>query len=181
MLEVAEMSGKILVFMENSIGPQLLLTGRLQALGYAVTVVSTPDGARKRIRAEFFDWLILDETATQAEAGSLLEEVARRQKPCRIVWLGFPPRRAGVRIEAVFDKPLDYGKIARFFSAKGSEEPGRAGSRSGGTCREAGPEDFRSAARRKGFVESAQCVKAGERAAREAAPVVQSLLRGSGE
>ncbi|MFQ5945572.1 MAG: hypothetical protein ACE5NC_04900 [Anaerolineae bacterium] len=129
------MERKILALMENSIGPKLLLSTRLKALGYAVTVVSAPDRFRKRIESEAFDWLILDEAAWRLDRAHLLEQLARLRGTARIVWLGQPPRGARIPTEAVFDKPLDYDEIVRFFSVGASADPGFASgpSRGAGT------------------------------------------------
>lgn len=123
------MAGKILALMEDSIGPKLLLASRLEAAGYAVTVLSNPGGFGKRIDAEAFDWLVLEEEAARRDGGRLLRRLTRRPTPARIVWLGRRPRRAPVPIEAVFGEPLDYDAIARFFSGRalsgGSSSPAR--------------------------------------------------------
>lgn len=117
------MEHKILALMENSIGPKLLLPTRLAALGYAVTVLSAPGEVGKRTGAETFDWLIVDEAALRPKRDRLLKELTRRQRTTRIVWLGRPPSRARVPIEAIFPKPLDYDEIVRFFSTGASEGP----------------------------------------------------------
>jgi len=135
------MGTKILAVMENSIGPRLLLPTRLATLGYAVTVLSVPGEVRRRTGAETFDWLIVDEAVTRREGDRLLKELTRRQRTARIVWLGRPPSRARVPIEAIFPKPLDYDEIVRFFSTGASKGPvcstdrpreGRAGCCAGG-------------------------------------------------
>ncbi len=116
------MGTKILAVLENSIGPRLLLPTRLAALGYSVTVLSSPVEASRRIGTETFDWLILDEAAAWPEAECLLKELPRRHRTARIVWLGRLPSRTRVPVEASFAKPLDYGEIVRFFSQGACQE-----------------------------------------------------------
>lgn len=147
------MEREILAFMENSIGPKLLLSTRLNALGYVVTVVSAPDRFRKRIESEAFDWLILDEAAWRLDRARLLEQLARLRGTARIVWLGQPPRSARVPTDAIFHKPLDYGEIVRFFSRQASVNPGVTGGRPQGEggcrCHDGGPEGTPSPVRQR--------------------------------
>ena len=106
----------ILVLMEATIGPRLLLSSRLAALGYEVTVLSAPRRFRTRIEANRFDWLILDGAAVGPRSRRLLAHVARHRHGAGVAWLGAPSRRSPVPIDAVFAKPLRYGEITRFFS-----------------------------------------------------------------
>lgn len=126
------MALKVLALVENNIGTKLLVSTRLNALGYQVTVLSAAEAFRKRIEAEAFDWLILDEAAARSARRRLLEHVARHREGARIAWLGRPPRGSPVPIEAVFVKPLHYSQIVRFFSEWPARDPRLAGSSSRG-------------------------------------------------
>jgi DNA-binding NtrC family response regulator len=111
------MNGKVLALIENNIAMRLLLTSRLSALGYHVTVVSSPQAFRRQIEAQPFDWLILHEAALVG-APDLLTRTAQ-QHEARIVWLGRAPRQRELPIAARFATPLVYGEIARYFSQQG--------------------------------------------------------------
>lgn len=110
------MRPKILALVENTIGTKLLLSTRLNALGYRVTILSAAESFRRRIEAEAFDWIILDEAAVRPVRRRLLEHVRRDRQGARIVWLGRPPQRWRIPIEASFSRPLHYAEIVAFFS-----------------------------------------------------------------
>lgn len=114
-----------LALVENSIGPRMILTSRLTALGYAVSAFSVLDEFRKRARAETFDWLILAGAAAAGDSAGLLDRLTRRRGSSRIVWLGRPPHGVRAPIDAVFAKPLDYEEIVRFFSTRAPAEPAK--------------------------------------------------------
>lgn len=109
------MKGDVLAFIENNIAMRLLLASRLSALGFHVTVVSSPRDLRWHLVAEPFDWLVLDEAALGG-AQDLLLGIAQHGHGARIVWLGRPPRQRDLPIAAVFATPLWYDEITRFFS-----------------------------------------------------------------
>lgn len=119
------MSRRVVVLIENSIGPRLLLATRLSEVGYTVTVLSAADAVREQMNTGTLDWLILDETAMRRDGTALLGHLARtrertRERP-RIAWLGAHPPASKIPIAVRFDKPLDYGKVIRFLSATNDE------------------------------------------------------------
>ena len=111
------MSRRIVAFIENSIGPRLLLATRLSEVGYTVTVLSAADAVREQMKTDTLDWLILDEAAIRRDGTALLGQLARTRERPRIAWLGLHPPAAQGLIQVRFDKPLDYGKDIRFLSA----------------------------------------------------------------
>jgi len=121
---------RILALVEATIGPTLLLSSRLAALGHDIIVLSTPRDFRARTEKETFDWLVLDEAAV-ASRRPLLAHVGRHRHGARIAWLGTPPRRSLVPVDVVFAKPLQYGQLARFFSGAAAPRGGHAGPSSG--------------------------------------------------
>lgn len=125
------MKEKVLAFVENNIATRLLLASHLSALGFHVTLVSSPRAFRRHLAAEPFDWLVLDE-ATLGGARDLLLGIAQHGHGARIVWLGRPPRQRRVPIEAVFATPLRYDEIARFFSRWAPRDAHRPGGPSHG-------------------------------------------------
>lgn len=126
------MRPKILALVENTIGTKLLLSTRLNALGYRVTILSAAESFRRRIEAEAFDWIILDEAAVRPVRRRLLEHVRRDRQGARIVWLGRPPQRWRIPIEASFSRPLHYAEIVAFFSERATRNAHLAAHPSGG-------------------------------------------------
>ncbi len=110
------MSPTILALIEDSIGTKLILTSRLQELGYAVTTLSDPNAFRNNIEARSFDWIILDAAAVPSGRGQLLKHLQRHYDGARLVWCGPPPPPSGLPIAATFTKPLKYEDISRFFA-----------------------------------------------------------------
>jgi CheY-like chemotaxis protein len=133
------MKGKVLALIENNIAMRLLLTSRLSALGYHVTVVSSPRAFQRQIEAGPWDWLLLDQ-AVLGRARDLLVQLARHRHGASIVWLGRPPRQRRLRIEAVFATPLVYGEIAEYFSM---QEPRDARHSARSDCRATGENDHK--------------------------------------
>jgi hypothetical protein len=119
------MSLRVLALIENNIGTKLLLSTRLQTLGYQVTILSAPVAFREQVEADCFDWIILDEAAVPPGRRRFLEHLRRHRKEARLVWCGKALRRSDVAIAATFGKPLRYEEIARFFS--GWASPGSVG------------------------------------------------------
>ena len=115
------MSRSVVVLIENSIGPRLLLATRLSEVGYTVTVLSAADAVREQMKTGTLDWLILDEAAMRQDGAALLGQLARTRERPRIAWLGPHPPAAQGLIQVSFDKPLDYGKVIRFLSATNDE------------------------------------------------------------
>ena len=110
------MARKILAFIEDNIGTKLLLTTRLNALGYQLTILSTLVAFREQVEAEAFDWIILDAAALPTARRRFLDHLQRHCKAARLVWCGQAPRGRGVPVEATFEKPLRYDDIERFFT-----------------------------------------------------------------
>ncbi|HSB78815.1 MAG TPA: hypothetical protein VLM91_08510 [Candidatus Methylomirabilis sp.] len=109
------MNDNVLAFIENNIATRLLLASRLSALGYHLTVVSSPRAFRQHLEAEKCDWVVLDQAAL-GRARDLLAWLTRHRHGASIVWLGRPPRQPHLPIEVVFATPLVFGEIARYFS-----------------------------------------------------------------
>lgn len=110
------MGPKVLALIENSIGVRLTLAARLTDVGYQVTVVTTPEEFRERIRGEVFDWIFLEDAAVPPPHHRFFAHLADHRRGARVVWCGKVPRKAPVSMEAVFAKPLKYDEIERFFS-----------------------------------------------------------------
>ena len=126
------MGRKILALVENTIGTTLLLSTRFQALGYQAIILSSPVAFRKRIEADTFDWIILDAAAMPLFQRRFVTQIDRLRKQARIVWCGKPVLQSSLPIEAIFEKPLRYDEIQRFFSARSSPELHAASSPKGG-------------------------------------------------
>jgi hypothetical protein len=112
----AKVGPRVLALLENSIGVKLLLLTRLKTLGYQATIMSSPAAFRERVAAEAFDWIILDGAALPSVRRRFLDHLQRHRGEARIVWCGKPPRRTRVPLETIFEKPLRYDEIERFFS-----------------------------------------------------------------
>lgn len=110
------MARKVLALIEDNIGTKLLLATRLKTLGYQVTILSAPVAFRKRVEADAFDWIILDDAALPPVRRRFLAHLRRHSKEARLVWCGKAPRWMSVPIEATFEKPLRYDDLERFFS-----------------------------------------------------------------
>jgi hypothetical protein len=115
---------RVLALLENSIGVKLLLLTRLKTLGYQATIMSSPAAFREQVAADAFDWIILDDAALPPARRRFLDYLQRHRREARIVWCGKPPRRTRVPIETIFEKPLRYDEIERFFSRWTSPDPG---------------------------------------------------------
>jgi len=118
------MGPKVLALIENSIGVRLTLAARLMDLGCQVTVVTTPEEFRERIRGDVFDWIFLEDAAVPPSHHRFFAHLADHRRGARVVWCGKVPRKAPVSMEAVFAKPLQYDEIERFFSPWTSVEGG---------------------------------------------------------
>ena len=110
------MGPKVLALIENSIGVRLTLASRLTHLGCKVTILTPPETFGERIEREAFDWIFIDDAAVPPYRRHFFEHLADHRHGARVVWCGKRPRERVVRIEAVFDKPLRYDEIERFFS-----------------------------------------------------------------
>ncbi|HSB70031.1 MAG TPA: hypothetical protein VLT62_11915 [Candidatus Methylomirabilis sp.] len=126
------MGRKILALVENTIGTRLLLSTRFKVLGYQAIITSSAVAFRKRIEADSFDWIVLDAAAVPSLRRRFVEQVSRFRRRARIVWCGQSPPRSSLPIEAIFDKPLQYEAISRFFSQWGAPRPPGAGEWVGG-------------------------------------------------
>jgi DNA-binding NtrC family response regulator len=110
------MSPTVLALIENSIGTKLILTSRLQSLGYEVTTLSDPDVFRSYVESRSYDWIILDAAAVPTGRGQFLRHLQRHYRGAHVVWCGPAPPASGPPIAATFAKPLRYDHISRFFA-----------------------------------------------------------------
>ncbi len=167
------MKGNVLAFVENNIAMRLLITSRLSALGYHVTVVSTLRAFRRHFEAQPFDWLILHEAAFGGKPDHF-DRLARHRRGARIVWLGRPPRERDLPIAARFATPLVYGEITRYFSLQESQDA-RHSARS--DCRLTGDSDPRT-----GQSPPPVCTEEGPRSFRQVGlPVAKRARKGRRE
>jgi len=108
--------GPTLLALTENIGTQLLLRSRLQALGYRVTVLTTPAAFDRAVEAAVFDWILVDAAAVPRPRQRFIQHLRKHCREARMVWCGARPPRSAMAIQATFGRPLAYAELERYFA-----------------------------------------------------------------
>jgi len=119
------MAPTMLALTEN-ISTQLLLTSRLEALGYQVTALTTAATFDRAVEASGYDWILLDAAGVPRPRQRFLQHLRKHCGSARIVWCGAAPPTSALAIVVTFDRPLAYKELAQYFARWAS--PRRAAS-----------------------------------------------------
>jgi DNA-binding response OmpR family regulator len=115
----------ILALSEDNIATTFLLATRLREVGHEIEVVSDAGAFIARLRADRFDWLLVDGDVARVAGKGLFDSLTARRGVARIVWIGQRPRQSTIAIAARFAKPISYAELCRYFSALATSDKKR--------------------------------------------------------